>query len=150
MIWPMKRNDVFSLMLILVTLDNLFNILLFLAGILFIISVTEHHHLSLTLCLQSPAVLTQPRPCSHTPSHHYPPPEVITHPRAPTVVLLIFVNTCPAGSVYICRLCPPPLCLPTPYRLLIPHSPPHNSRLPAISSAVRLSSRPAITCVSPY
>jgi len=41
-------------------LDNLFNILLFLVGILFIISVTGHHRLSLILCLQSPAILTQP------------------------------------------------------------------------------------------
>ena len=46
----------------LTAVDKLFNIVLFLIGISFIISVTVHHHLSLIPCLQSPAVLTQPRP----------------------------------------------------------------------------------------
>ena len=43
----------FSFLLILMTLDNLFNVLFFLRRMLFIISVTSYHHLSLTLCLLS-------------------------------------------------------------------------------------------------
>ena len=53
----MKRNDAFSLILTLTALDNLFNVLLFLAGALFIISVIGHHHLSLIICQQSPVGL---------------------------------------------------------------------------------------------
>ena len=47
--------------LTLPTLDNLFNLLLFLVGILFTISVTGHHHISLILCLPSRAVIAHPR-----------------------------------------------------------------------------------------
>ena len=57
----MKRNDAFILIPTLTALDNLFSVLIFLAGTLFIISVTRHHHLSLIICLPSPAVITQPQ-----------------------------------------------------------------------------------------
>ena len=53
----MKRNGAFSLILTLKALDNQLNVLLFLAGTLFIISVTGHHHLSLIICLPSPTGL---------------------------------------------------------------------------------------------
>ena len=96
----MERNGVFSLILTLTALDNLFNVLL--AGILFIFSVTGHHHLSLILCLPSPAVITQPRPFSLTPGRHYPspavpysPPHNPGRPISPTVSLNSLCHMCP-------------------------------------------------------
>ena len=50
--------------LILGGFDNLFNVLFFLVGILFTLSVTSHHQISLTVCLPSPPVLTHTRPSS--------------------------------------------------------------------------------------
>ena len=88
----MKRNGVFSLILTFTILDNLFNVLLFLAGILSIISVTGHHHLSLILCLSSPAVITQPRRFSPTLGRPQPSSAVITHSRPSPVVPLIFLT----------------------------------------------------------
>jgi len=105
----MKRNDVFNLILTLTALDNLFNVLLFLAGILFIISVTGHHHLSLILGLASPAVITQPRRFSPTPGRYYPFPAVpCSSPHS-------FFDTCPAVISINCGLCPPgrPYLYPT-------------------------------------
>ena len=72
----LEINVLSSLILTLTAVDKLFNIVLYLVGILFIISVTGHHHLSLIPCLQSPAVLTQPRQFTPTPGRHYPSPAV--------------------------------------------------------------------------
>ena len=116
------------------TTCNPFILDLFLAGILFIISVIEHHHLSLILCLQSPAFITQPRPLSATPGCHYPSP----------AVPLIFVNTCPTVFPYKLPAVsvPPPAVLdytlPSSYT---PCSPSHNPGHPPISPAVCLNSR---------
>ena len=80
-------SSLFSLILTLTALDRLFDIVLFLVGILFIISVTGHHNLSLVLCLPSPARLTQPRlflppprPLLPTPGRYYPSPAVPCSP----------------------------------------------------------------------
>jgi len=128
----MKRNDVFSLILTLTALDNLFNVLLFLAGILFIISVTGHHHLSLILCLPSPAVITQPRRFSPTPGRPHPPPAVITHSRpSPVVPLTYFFDTCPAVISINCSFYPPPAVLTSTLPSFdAPYSPPHNPGSP--------------------
>ena len=48
--------------LILGGFNNLFNVLFFLMGILFTLSVTRHHQISLTVCLQFRAVISHPRP----------------------------------------------------------------------------------------
>ena len=127
----MKRNDVFSLILKLAPLDNLFNLLLFLAGILFIIPVIGHHRLSLILCLQSSAVIAQPRPLSATPGHRYPSPAVPS-----------FSSTRALPSFHILVVCVPPAVFD--YTLLssyTPCSPPHNPGHPPISPAVCLNSR---------
>ena len=125
----MKWNVLSSLILTLMAVDKLFNLVLFLVGVLFNISVTGHHHLSLIPFLLSPAVLTEPRLFSPTPSGHYPSPAALCS-------LPHFVNTCPTRLVNNCRLCPPHC--PYPYPTVF-YRPPRNSGGPATSAAVRIS-----------
>jgi len=163
----MKRNDVFSLIVTLTALENLFNVPLLLAGTLFIISVTGHHHLSPILCLPSPAVITHPRPSPAVPltivntcpavfvntCRLHPHPAVLTHTRpyqpSPAViphslpspaVPLIFVDICPAVIPITCSLCPTTAVLTfTLPSSDAPYSPPHNPGRPPISPAVCLN-----------
>ena len=88
-----ERNSAFSLILILAALDNLPNLLLFLAGILFIILVTTSSSITHTL--------------SAAPSRHYPVPAVTTHTRPSPAVSLILVDTLPAVFPNTCPLCSP-------------------------------------------
>ena len=133
----------FSFILILAALDNLFNLLLFLVGISFIVLVTGHYYISLIVCLQSPAVIWHPRSSSGIPGRHLWSPS-------------FFIHMCPTVIPDTCRLCPPPAVLPstlqslpTPCRLLIPpYHPPHNPGGPPISPALCLNR--AVTCVSLY
>ena len=141
--------------------DNLFNILSFLVGILFTLSVARHHQISLTVCLQFPAVLTHTRSPSPTPSRSHPHPAVLTHTRPPLptpgryqlspaviphsppspAVPLIFVDTFPAAIPIAYSVCPTPAMLT--FTLLsfdAPYSPPHNSGRPPISPAVCINS----------
>ena len=113
--------------LILGGFDNLFNVLFFLVGILFTLSVTRHHQISLTVCLQFPAVLTHTRSSLPTPGRPYPHPAVISNPRplfpipcrplqSPSSLL---THSWP--SFQLPAVCvPPPPSLLSPYRLLMP------------------------------
>ena len=67
--------------LILRGFDILFNILFFRVGILFTLSVTRYHQISLIVCLWFPAVLTHTWPFSPTLGRFHPHPTVLTHPR---------------------------------------------------------------------
>ena len=132
-------------MLILVALDNPFNVLLFLVGILFIILVARHHHLSLILCLPPPAVITHSRPLSPTPGPHCPPPAVTTHTRPSPAASLILVDTLLAVFPNTCRLFPPAVFTFTLPSSATPYSALHNpGRLP-ISPTVCLNSRMCLT-----
>ena len=146
--------------LILGGFDNLFNVLFFLVGILFTLSVTKHHQISLTVCLQFPAVLTHTQSSLPTPGRSHPHPAVLTHTRpfsptpdrhqlspaviphylpSPAVPLILLTHSWP--SFRLPAVCVPPLpSLPSPYRLLMPYSPPHNSGRPPISLAVWINS----------
>ena len=144
----LERNVVFSLILILAALDNLFNPILFLAAILFIIMVTGHYHLSLILCLPPPGVITQPRLLSPTFGRHCPPPAVIAHPQQPSppAVFFIFVDMFPAIFFQIPAVSVPPAVLT--FTLLYshaPHSPLHNPGRPPISPAICLNGRMCLT-----
>ena len=67
--------------LILGGFDILFNILFFRVGILFTLSVTRYHQISLIVCLWFPAVLTHTWPFSPTLGRFHPHPTVLIHPR---------------------------------------------------------------------
>jgi len=131
-----------SLILTLTALDNLFNLLLFLVGILFTVSIARHHHVSLIVGLllavpgrpqAPPAVLRHPRPSSSIPVRHL-------------WSLSLFILMCPAAIPNACRLYPPPQSLPTPYRLLIPPMVPR--KIPAVlPSPLASPLAAAITCV---
>ena len=147
--------------LILEGFDNLFNVLFFQVGILFTLSVTKHHQISLTVCLQFPAVLTHTQSSLPTPGRSHPHPAVLTHTRpfSPTpdrhqlspaviphsppspAVPLIFVDTFPAVIPITCGVCPTPAVLTfTLPSSDAPYSPPHNSGRPPISPAVCINS----------
>ena len=121
--------------------NNLFNVLFFLVGILFTLSVTMHHQISLTVCLQFPAVLTHTRPSSPTPSRHQPSPPVIPHSLPSPPVPLIFVDTLQAVIPITHTMCPTPavhtITLPSSDA---PYSSPRNSGRPPISPAVCVNS----------
>ena len=139
----------FSLILTLTALGNLFN--LFLVGILFTVSVARHHHISLIVGLlpvsrpqAPPAVLRHPRPSLGTPGRPQASPAVICG-RPPT----LFILMCPAVIPNTCRLYPPPQSLPTPYRLLIPPIVPRKTSA-VLPSPLASPLATAITCVPPH
>ena len=72
--------------LILGGFDNLFNVLFFLVGILFTLSVTRHHQISLTVCLQFPAVLIHTWSSLPTPGCSHLHPTVLTHTRPSSAI----------------------------------------------------------------
>ena len=127
--------------LILGGFDNLFNVLFFLVGILLTLSVTRHHQISLTVCLQFPAVLTPPgrlhphpavlthtRPSLPIPGRHQVSPPIIPYSLPSPAVPLIFVDTFPAVIPITCSVCPTPAVLTfTLPSFDAPYSPPHNS-----------------------
>ena len=113
--------------LILGGFDNLFNVHFFLVGILFTLSVTRHHQISLIVCLQFPVVLTRTQPFSLTPDRPYPYPAVISYPRPLFTIphrplqSPSFLLTHSPPLFQLPAVCVPPSpSLPSPYRLLMP------------------------------
>ena len=135
----------FSLILTLTALGNLFN--LFLVGILFTVSVARHHHISLIVGLLPAAC--HPRPSSGTPRRSQAPPAVLRHPRPSSSIPgrhlwppTLFILMCPAVIPNTCRLYPPPAVLAHTLRSFdTPYSPPQNPGRPSISPSVPLSNR---------
>jgi len=96
-----QQNDLFRFILTLTALDNLFNLLLFLVGILFTMSVATHHHISPIDGLPSPAVIGQPRPSSGTPGRPQASPAVTCGPPH-------HLSSCARPSFLIPAVCIPP------------------------------------------
>ena len=123
--------------LILGRFHNLFNVLFFLVGILFTLSVTRHHQISLTVCLQFPAVLTHTWSSLPTPGRSRPHPAVIGYPeplflipcrplQSPSFFLTYAGPSCQLPAVCV----PPPPSCPLPCHLPMPPIVPR--KIPAV------------------
>ena len=114
------QNNLFSPILILAGIHNLFHNLLFLVGTWLTLSITGHHHISLTVCLLLTVVLTQTRQSLPTPGRPLQSPSfLLTHARPSCQLPAVLVSPAVLTST-----------LPSSDAT---YSPPHNPGRPSLS-----------------